>query len=221
MDIPFKLEIDSAQCRFGYKNVLNSVYLSCQVGEVVGILGKNGAGKSVLLKMIFGTLKGQFKRITINGEIIRRGFASGKIGYLPQRRLLPSNSQVKFVVNMFTDKHREILLENSYIKNHLNDRLNELSSGQARFIETLAVLYSDSPFILLDEPFTYLEPLLKLALLEEIEKIKTSKGIVVTDHSYRDILGVSDRIVLIHNGGNYHVNSEEDLVTHGYIPDFL
>lgn len=78
-----------------------------------------------------------------------------------------------------------------------------------------------SPFVLLDEPFTYLEPLLRLALLEEIEKIKMVKGVIVTDHSYRDIFRVSDRIVLIHNGGNYHVNEEEDLITHGYIPDFL
>ncbi|MGO3654218.1 MAG: ATP-binding cassette domain-containing protein [Sphingobacterium sp.] len=221
MDVPFKLEIDSAQCRFGYNNVLNSAYLSCQVGEVVGVLGKNGAGKSVLLKMIFGTLNGQFKRITIDGKIIRRGFKSGKIAYLPQSRLFPSNSEVEFLVNIFTDNYREMLLENIYIKNHLNYKLHALSSGQARFIETLILLYSDSPFVLLDEPFTYLEPLLRLALLEEIEKIKMVKGVIVTDHSYRDIFRVSDRIVLIHNGGNYHVNEEEDLITHGYIPDFL
>lgn len=218
MDLPCKLEIDSAQCRFGARNVLNSVYLSCQTGEVVGVLGKNGVGKSVLLKMIFGALKGQFKRLTINGQIVSRGFPSGLVAYLPQQRLMPSDSKISFLVHTFTGQHRSLLTAHPVIQNHWNDKLRQLSSGQARFLETLILLHNDSPIILMDEPFTYLEPLFKLELMRKIKEMRLLKGIVVTDHSYRDILSVSDRIVLIHNGGNYTIRDEEDLITHGYIP---
>ncbi|WP_257668834.1 ATP-binding cassette domain-containing protein [Parapedobacter tibetensis] len=221
MDSPSELIIDSAQCRFGNRNVLNAVFLNCGLGEIVGVLGRNGSGKSVLLKMIFGIEKGQFKHLTINGKIVKKAFLTGQVGYLPQKRLLPSSSKVGFAVNMLTTVYRDDLLQNEHVKRHLNDKMGDLSGGLARLIEGLIILYGDPPFVLLDEPFLHLEPMLKLLFIDEIDKFKAKKGIIITDHSYRDILGISDRIVLIHNGSNYQIQKEEDLITHGYVPDVL
>lgn len=212
-----ELVIDSAQCSFWGKQILNSVYLNCRVGETVGILGRNGAGKSVLLKMIFGIVKGQFKHLTVKGKRVDKGYLTKEIAYLPQDRLFPPDCKVDFLVELMTNIYREKLLRNEYIQKYLNMKLKDLPDGVVRYIETLLILYTDSTFVLLDEPFAHVAPILRDDLIGEIQKLKDTKGIIVTDHNYREILAISDRIVLIHNGSNYQIKNEQDLATHGYI----
>lgn len=95
--------------------------------------------------------------------------------------------------------------------------MEDLSGGQRRLIEFLLILYSDSNFILLDEPFTQLAPILIEEMQKHLMKFKQYKGIILTDHYYQQILDISDRIVLLHNGCNYKINGFEDLQLHKYL----
>ena len=83
------LEIDSVTLNFGNRSILSGCYLNSKSGEVVGLLGRNGSGKSSLLKIIFGSLKADFMHLRIDGKIISRGFTGKNIGYLPQQGFLP------------------------------------------------------------------------------------------------------------------------------------
>ena len=83
------LEIDSVTFSYGNRSILSGCYLSCQPGEIVGLLGRNGSGKSTLLKIIFGSLKADVIHLRINHIRVKSGFSKRNIAYLPQESFLP------------------------------------------------------------------------------------------------------------------------------------
>ena len=213
-----ELYIDSVAHRYGKHQVINNVYIKCEIGEVVGLLGRNGCGKSTLLKIIFGSIQPQYKHLKVDGVFTEKGYQSRNISYLPQDNFIPAKLKVKTLLKLYVNRYRDELLRMDLVRENLNVPLGLLSGGQARLIECLLILYSDSDYVLLDEPFSQLAPLIAEELKSHIIKLKEVKGFIVTDHHYRQILSVSTRVVLLHNGGNYTINSEQDLKTHGYLP---
>ncbi|MBL3656282.1 ATP-binding cassette domain-containing protein [Fulvivirga sediminis] len=80
-----KLEIDGVSLSFSGRTILNNIYLQCQTGEIIGLLGRNGSGKSSLMKMIFGSLKGDHQSVRINGRYHEQAFSEPKtIHFMPQ-----------------------------------------------------------------------------------------------------------------------------------------
>lgn len=217
LDTP-ELFIDSAARRFGSRTVLSNVFINCRAGEVVGLLGRNGSGKSTLLKIIFGALRANYKHSKLNGRLFDRGYRTGEIAYLPQQFLLPESVHVGFAAELMAHKYRTELMEIALVKQHSAERMGALSGGVRRMMEALFILYSDASFVLLDEPFSNIAPLFIDELHQHIRRFRAEKGFIVTDHYYERILEISDRVVLIHHGCNYQINSREDLYTHGYIP---
>jgi len=215
-----ELFIDSVTQQFSERAILNGVFINCKIGEVVGLLGRNGSGKSTLLKIIFGTIKADFKYFRLNGEIISKGYLSGNISYLPQDNFIPNKITLEKAIQIFCNKYKSQLMEVQFVADNLKNKFKDFSGGESRFLEALIIIYSDADFILLDEPFSQLAPILIDELKQHINKVKTHKGFIITDHYYKSILDVSDRIVLLHNGCNYKINSVNDLILHGYLPDF-
>jgi lipopolysaccharide export system ATP-binding protein len=215
-----ELSIDSVNQSFADREVLSSVYLNCKIGEVVGLLGRNGSGKSTLLKIIFGSVKANFKYLSINNKVYEKGYLSKNLSYLPQDNFIPGKIAVLQAINTFCKKQQTELKQIEFIDNHLDAKFYDLSGGERRFMECLLMIYSDVQYILLDEPFSQLSPLWIEELKKHINKAKADKGFIITDHYYKSILAVSDRIVLLHNGCNYHIRGEDDLVLHGYLPGF-
>ncbi|TCC92203.1 ATP-binding cassette domain-containing protein [Pedobacter frigiditerrae] len=213
-----ELYIDSVNHRYGEREVLSSIFLNCKIGEVVGLLGRNGSGKSTLLKIIFGDIKPRFIHLKIDGQFTLKGYLSKHIAYLPQGYFIPHYLKVKDLVQLYANIYREQLLEVNVVKLNLNEKVGNLSGGSRRLIEALFVIYSDAKYVLLDEPFSQLAPLVAEELKQHILAFKAHKGFVVTDHYYQQILDVSTRIVLIHNGCNYAINTEDDLILNGYLP---
>ncbi len=79
------LEVDSVNLAFGGRKILTDVYLKCETGDVVGLLGRNGSGKSSLMKIIFGTLRGESQSVRLNGQYVKQLFKSpNTVHYLPQ-----------------------------------------------------------------------------------------------------------------------------------------
>ena len=214
-----ELYIDSVNHRYGDREVLSSVFLNCKIGEVVGLLGRNGSGKSTLLKIIFGEIKPRFMHLKVDGEFTKKAYLSGQVAYLSQGFFIPQYLKINDLVNLYANKYKDELLAIDVIKTNLTEPIENLSGGNRRLVEALLLIYSDAKYVLLDEPFSQLAPLIADELKTHIARFKEQKGFIITDHYYRQILEISTRIVLINNGCNYSINNEDDLILNGYLPN--
>ncbi len=212
------LKVDSIQLSFGDRNILQDVCLDCKQGEIVGLLGRNGCGKSSLLKIIFGTLTPSYKYVSIDDQYIHKGYHQNKISYLPQHNYLPKGMQVyKLAKMMVSEKLWDKFSAQPAYLEHYQKPTDELSGGELRQLEMLMVLHSRADFILLDEPFTHISPVQSDGFKLLLREAAKTKGLIVTDHQYYNILEVSDRIILINNGSTKHITNADELVTYGYL----
>lgn len=215
---PLILKTDSVQLEFNGRKILQDVYLECKQGEVLGILGRNGCGKSSLLRIIFGTLSPAYKHVSISGEYIKTGYKNRRIAYLPQDNYLPKGIKIKNLAKaIIDDRFWDDLTAHAVYHNHHEKTVAELSGGELRQLETLMVIYSKADFILLDEPFTHISPIQAEMFKAIIKKCAKVKGIILTDHQYYNILDVSDRIILINDGYTRPIKHRDELVTYGYL----
>ncbi len=213
------LHIDSISKSFKNRSILSDIFLQCNKGEIVGLLGRNGAGKSTLLKIIFGTLKADYKFIKIGNKIIRNSYDSNNlINYLPQHHFLPNNTTIKTLINFFLSKdNRNMLVNNELIAPLLHKKGRQLSGGEKRLIEILLIIHSSAPFILLDEPFNGLSPIAKEYVFQYLTKMKTSKGYIITDHDYKNIISLSDKIFFLKDSYLKKINTIQELSTLEYV----
>lgn len=214
-----KLVIDSITKSYNNKVILSDIYLSCKKGEIIGLIGRNGSGKSTLFKIVFGSKKAESKFVRIGDKVIKN-ISDGRnlINYLPQDNFLPNNISVKSIINLFLDKeNRKIVLSNEYVKPLLNKKSQDLSGGEKRIIEILLIIHSDAEFILLDEPFNGLSPIMRNYVIKYIQNIKSSKGFIITDHDYENVINLADSIVFLKDGFLKNIIDEIELVELGYM----
>lgn len=210
------LEIDSVNFAYGSTKILSNIHLQVDQGEVVGMLGRNGCGKSTFLKILFGTLRGEGQSVRVDGQYYPKFYESGRVGFLTQDALFPTYLRPTDGMElMSTDP--QIISQFPLLEENLKKQFYNLSTGTAKFLETLIMLYSNREFLLLDEPFSYVAPVHIEQLLNLIPEVAKTKGIVLTDHRYKEILQVSDRLYFLSGQSMYRIDSEEDLKTFGYI----
>lgn len=94
-----------------------------------------------------------------------------------------------------------------------------MSSGERRLVEILLIIHSSAKFILLDEPFSGVSPIIREYLIEYIRKFKTSKGFIITDHNYENVINLADNIMYLQNGVLKKINDKSELIELGYISD--
>ncbi|MDN3601753.1 ATP-binding cassette domain-containing protein [Belliella kenyensis] len=217
-----QLEISGVIKKVNHKTVISDIYLLCKTGEVLGILGRNGTGKSTLFQIIFGTLSADDKMIRINNVVFQEPYKCGNlIAYLPQHSFLPTILTIKGIINQFVSNktQRQKILENERISKHLNKKITSLSGGERRYLEVLLICHLPVKFILLDEPFSGIEPLYKELIKALISTHKMEKGFLITDHDYMNIIDISDHLYLMKGGACLQVkNYKEELVYHNYLP---
>ncbi|SRX56104.1 ATP-binding cassette domain-containing protein [Aequorivita sp. CIP111184] len=209
----FKLH--NATINFGEKEILKEISFSLKTTDIVGIFGRNGCGKSTLLKMIFGTqTKGSIKvsidEVEFNPS---RNVSLKSIAYLPQNSFLPKNLKVRDVIPIYfsEEKKQDIIFYDALIAKLTAKKIGELSLGQVRYLEVLLVGNLDHQFIMLDEPFSMVEPLYKIEIKKLLNNIKVKKGILITDHYYEDVLEITNNNLLLKNGISHIVKNKEDL----------
>ncbi|MCR9181558.1 MAG: ATP-binding cassette domain-containing protein [Flavobacteriaceae bacterium] len=214
-----KLHIDSVTKSYNNKIILSDVFMSCEKGEIKGLIGRNGSGKSTLLKIVFGSEKTDFKFVRVGNKVLRKtSDRRNLINYLPQNNFLPNNISIKSLINLFLQKeNRKIVLENEYVKPLLNKKNQDLSGGEKRIIEILLIIHSKAKFILLDEPFNGVSPIVKDYIMEYIKKMKISKGYIITDHDYENVINLADSIFYLKNGFLKEINHKSELVELGYM----
>jgi lipopolysaccharide export system ATP-binding protein len=201
----------------GYKGrtVVSSVSLKVKQGEIVGLLGPNGAGKTTTFYMVLGIVRPDSGRILIDNEDLtdqpmylraRRG-----IGYLPQEasvfRSLTARENIELVLEergndrMKTGRIASGLIEEFGLGDVEDLPGYALSGGERRRVEIARSLAMEPSFILLDEPFSGLVPIAVYDIQQIILGLRSKGyGILLTDHSVRETLAITDRTYVIHRG---------------------
>ena len=192
------LELDNVELYYKSKPVLNSIYLKACSGELTHILGRNGSGKSSLLRILFGDLKPKYKLIRIDGQPVTTPlFKSGTIKCLPELPFVPPNFRLKTVCNSYQVSWDGFKSHFADFLPTRNEKFKNLSTGEQRIFETYLILRSPGKIILLDEPFKSLSPLaidkLKIIIREEKQK----KIIIGADHHFDHWKDLSDRNYLL------------------------
>jgi len=215
------LEIDSVQKSFDDKNILSDVYLKCETNDIIGLLGRNGSGKSTLLKIIFGIESANFKFVRINGCVkVKTKDLFAEISYLPQDNFIPNVFSIKKVIQLSVRKERiQEFYADEMIGAMLDKKVVHLSGGELRYLEIKIILNNSSKFVLLDEPYNGLSPLMIEKVNELIVENSKTKGIIISDHNYGNVIKVSNKLVLLKEGKAHHLLCKEELIEKGYLKE--
>jgi lipopolysaccharide export system ATP-binding protein len=200
---------------YGHQRVVDDVSICIRSGQVVGLLGPNGAGKTTTFYIITGLVKPDKGEVYLDDQEISQlpVYLRARLGinYLPQetsvfRKLTVGENIMAILETVETDKIRrnerlEELLAELDIAALRDQRADSLSGGQKRRLEITRALVTDPDFILLDEPFAGLDPIVVLEIQKIIAKLRDRGiGVVITDHNTRETLGVCDIIYLLDKG---------------------
>lgn len=200
---------------FGKRQVVRDVSLSLQRGEVVGLLGPNGAGKTTCFYMIMGLIGVDSGTISIDGEDVTRlpmyQRARLGVGYLPQEASIFRGMTVEenvLAVAELVEKDRaarmaqvDSLLSELHVEHLRHQAATSLSGGERRRVEIARALASRPSFMLLDEPFTGIDPLAISDISDLVRYLKQrGLGVLITDHQVRETLQIVDRAYVMYDG---------------------
>lgn len=195
--------------------VVNRVSLHLRKGEIVGLLGPNGAGKTTIFYMIVGLIRPDNGHVRLDGEAINNLpmylRAKQGIGYLPQepsvfRKLTVEQNILAVLETMELEKperleRAEALMKELNISGVRHTKGYALSGGERRRVEICRALAASPSFLLLDEPFAGIDPIVVNDLQSIIHRLKARGiGILVTDHNVRETLEITDRAYVISEG---------------------
>lgn len=192
--------------------VVSDVGIEVRPGEVVGLLGPNGAGKTTSFYMIVGLVKPDAGRVEIGGRDVTHlpvyARARGGLGYLPQEasvfRSLTVRENIDLVwqeMGLPSGEATDELMERFGIAHIADTKGYALSGGERRRVEIARALTVKPRFILLDEPFSGIDPIAVNDIQTMIAGLKAGGyGILITDHNVRETLSITDRTYLIHDG---------------------
>lgn len=189
-----------------------------ETGKVTGLLGRNGCGKSTLMKIVFGALHCEQKSVRVNDASLGLHYLSRKaIAYLPQEGLIPPYLTMRKAFSLFHVDERCLIDHFPEGSRMMDLKPTELSGGYLRIFETVLILHAHAIFCFLDEPFTGLSPVYieKIKLL--IVQRKDEKGIVISDHMHKHVSEISDALYVLANGQTYRIDEPERLVSLGYL----
>src|SRR6201981_2590088 len=224
-----KLSTDEIGKSYKGRQVVRGVCLEISQGEVVGLLGPNGAGKTTSFYMIVGLISPDAGRILADGKEITRvpmymRARQYGISYLPQepsvfRKLTVEENilAVLEVQNITREARRartEKLIEQLNLGHIRKTRGYALSGGERPRVEIARCLCIQPSFILLDEPFSGIDPIAVIDLQEIIFDLKASGiGVLITDHNVRETLSVTDRAYIINQGKIFRDGTPDELGT--------
>jgi lipopolysaccharide export system ATP-binding protein len=220
--------LETVNVRKSYKNrtVVSDVNVSVSQGEVVGLLGPNGAGKTTTFYIIVGLTQPDSGSVRLDEHDITDLpmylRARNGISYLPQEpsvfRKLTVEANIMAILETLPlsgqqRRHRlEELLEEFGIAHVRKNLADTLSGGERRRVEIARSLVISPKFILLDEPFSGIDPITVLEIQKIIQHLKTKKiGILITDHNVRETLRVTDRAYIINEGTIFRSGTPEEL----------
>lgn len=204
-----KLELKNIEKSFGEKEVLKQISLTAEGGKAFGLLGRNGAGKTTTIRILMNVFPANAGEVLMDGKPI--DYSKVKLGYLPEERgLYPKKKiidQLIYFAELKGMSHSDAVASIDYwldrlgMMEHRNKRLDTLSKGNQQKIQLITAIAHDPQIVILDEPFSGLDPvnamLLKDVVMEEIEK---GKIVLFSSHQMNYIEEFCDSIAIL-NGG--------------------
>ncbi len=208
--------------RYGKREILKGIGLTIKKNSITAFLGKNGAGKTTTFKIILGVIKPDSGKILLDGEDITniKAYKRARLGitYLPQessifRKLKVYENFELIVDELYRERRSEVLeridelMEEFEIESLKNSYGYMLSGGERRKVEIVRALITSPKYLLLDEPFSGVDPLTIEDIQRIIIKLKEKEiGILISDHNVRDTLSIAEYAYIINEG---------EIISHG------
>lgn len=212
-----KLEVDGIQLSFGLNQILSDVYFKCETGKITGLLGRNGAGKTCLMNIIYGNLMALGKSVRFDNIPIFSAFKRPDLlVYLPQFNFIPKSLTLK---RIFIDFNLKFPAFSNYFpefKSKYKYAIRDLSGGQRRLVEVYVIIKMSAQFAMLDEPFSHIMPVQVEKIKGILNEEKQNKGIIITDHLYWHIVDCCDNLYVLSNGKTHLTKNIMDVETLGY-----
>lgn len=193
--------------RYGELEVLKGIDFEVVPGSITAVLGPNGSGKTTLIKSLLGMVFPDDGNIILDGyQLNGKATYRNKIGYLPQIARFPENLTARELIKMVgsvrpTERKDEELIKLFELESYLDKKLSTLSGGTRQKINLVLALMFDTPYLILDEPTTGLDPIalqvLKNVLIQFHEQSKT---ILITSHILSFVEEVADEVVFLLDG---------------------
>ena len=222
------LKCNNLEKKYNTKKVVQDISLEVSSGEVIGLLGPNGAGKTTIFYMIVGLIKSDLGSIMID-ELditempIHKRYEYG-ISYLPQEpsifRNMTALDNIKAILetdSKLNTQNKSDILEELIIRFDLKKFLNtqgiQLSGGERRRVEIARALALRPKFLLLDEPFSGIDPLSVIDIQDIIKTLSQDNiGILITDHNVRETLNICDKSYVVSTGEVLASGKTKDLI---------
>ena len=200
---------------YGSRRVVDNIDVTVRGGEVVGLLGPNGAGKTTTFYMLVGMIKPNSGQVLLGGDDISRlpmyKRARRGLGYLPQeasvfRRLTVEENILAILETLEPDRRArrdrlEALLAELHLEHVRKNRGSQLSGGERRRVEIARALTTKPRFMLLDEPFSGIDPIAVADIQQAVGGLRDrGMGVLITDHNVRETLRITDRAYIMYDG---------------------
>ena len=201
---------------FDNKQVLNNINLSLPKGKIIGLLGKNGMGKTTLIKLMNDLLTPTSGEVLINGE--KPSVNSKKIiSYLPERTYLDKGMKVSQILTLFEEfyenfnKEKAIKLLND-LDLDINSRVNKMSKGMQEKLQLILVMSRDAELYILDEPLGGVDPATRDYILDTIlSNFSEGASVIISTHLISDIERILDEVIFIDKGNIILTSSADEL----------
>lgn len=180
-------------------SILQGVYLKLDTGSICGLFGLNGSGKTTVLKLICGQIRATSGITSIDGVRYHKPSLSARfqnMAYLPQDSMVPKELKVESLIRRCGQLS---LLEGDDLLGRIRStRIRHISHGERRYLELSLVLGLERKYVLLDEPFTGVEPRIIERMSERIrERAKAGSGILITDHYHHFVTAIAEYAYLL------------------------
>lgn len=220
---------------FSGKTVVDEVNISVFSGQIIGLLGPNGAGKTTFFYMIAGLISSDSGQVLINNKDVTKDSISERakmgLSYLPQEpsifrslsvkeNLLASLEQKKDLSKVQIQKELDYLIGKFKLELFAETKAIKLSGGERRRTEIARALASSPEFLLLDEPFTGIDPIAVSELKTTLKDLKEMNiGILISDHNVRETIQICDKVCILSEGKMVAEGSNEEITSNELVKE--
>jgi Cu-processing system ATP-binding protein len=214
------IKVERLEKAFGKLQVLRSISLSIQTGNITAIVGPNGSGKTTLIKCILGLVKADAGKLYVGDHLLNGEWAYRKeIGYMPQIARFPDNLTAKEIFHLVKDLRNTLdttddeLISGFQLEKELHKKVRTLSGGTKQKLSAAIAFLFNPKVLILDEPTAGLDPVSSSYLKDKIIKEKANgKTIILTSHIMSEIQELADRVVFLLEGKVFFDGSVADLL---------